>query len=876
MTTVAGDLLDLAAVPASAELDRDLALAAELLAETFEEQGGVALRTEIERLHGLCQARRRLDATAAGELCRTVAALTAERADALVRACSMQLQLANLCEELERVRRGRRYDAEAGEAQPESIAEAAALLRRLPASERREALERLDCRLVLTMHPSDATRRAVLYKLRAVEHGLEELARAGTGGVRRRRLLDTIREALAIWWRTDEVRRLRPDVGEEVRRTLFVFESVLFDAAPDVVLELERRFGVELERPPLRFGSWAGADMDGNPAVGGATVIATARQQRELALGLLAQRVRRLTRVFTQSDSAIAASPELREALRRGEDVPGAEPYAARFTHEPLRLLLFIAWRRLELALAGEEGGYATPAELEADLELVSGAAGSGVVARGALRRLLWQARIFGFHLAALDVRLHAADVRLAATELLPGYGTAAGEEERVAALEALAPASPGAGEGRVRDVEAAFEAAHELDRRDPRAFGSLVLSGTERPSDVLCALRLSARHGLRPDVVPLFESGASLRAASRTMAALYGSPAYRAHLNARGRRQEIMVGYSDSAKDEGFAAAQWSLYGAQQALAVQAEAEGIELCLFHGRGGSTARGGGPIHAAILGGPPEAASGRLKVTEQGEVVTLKYSHPELGLRALEQTLSAVVRRTVRPAPDPPPRWREAMERLAATAAETYRALVYDDPRFPTFFRECTPIDMIAELPLGSRPASRGIATDVASLRAIPWSFAWTQNRSLLPSWYGAGSGLEAVPLPITQEMWHDWPFFQALVRTLEIALFKSDLRTAERYLRLAGDPAAAGALFGLLADEHERTVNRVLELTGQSVLLERRPVLTARLPMRNPWVDLLGDLQVELLARYRRGDETVRTPLLASVAGIAAGVRNTG
>jgi len=872
----AGYFLDPAAAPASAELDRDLRRASELLAETFEEQGGEALRIEIERLHGLCAARRRLDETADEELRRTVAALTAERAGALVRACSMQLQLANVCEELERVRRGRRYDAEAGEAQPESIAEAADLLGRLPAGERRHALEQLDCRLVLTMHPSDATRRAVLYKLRAVERGLEELGRAGTGGVRRRQLLDAIRESLAIWWQTDEVRRLRPDVGEEVRRTLFVFESVLFDAAPEVVVELERRFGVELERPPLRFGSWAGADLDGNPAIGSATIVATARQQRELALGLLAQRARRLTRLFTQSDAAVALPPELREALRRGEDVPGAAPYVARFRHEPLRLLLFIAWLRLELTLAGEEGGYATPTELEADLELVSASTGSGVVAGGALRRLLWQARIFGFHLAALDVRLHAADVRLAAAALLPGYGEASGEEERLAALEAPAGPSPARGEGRVHDVEAALEAACELDGRDPRALGSLILSGTERPSDVLCALRLAGRLGLRPDVVPLFESGASLRAAHETMAVLYASPAYRAHLDGRGHRQEIMVGYSDSAKDEGFAAAQWSLYGAQRALAVQAEAEGVELCLFHGRGGSTARGGGPTHAAILGGPPEAASGRLKVTEQGEVVTLKYSHPELGLRALEQTLSAVVRRTVRPTPEPPARWRESMELLATTAARAYRSLVYEEPRFPAFFRDCTPIDVIAELPLGSRPASRGIVTDLASLRAIPWIFAWTQNRSLLPSWYGAGSGLEAVPLPIGQEMWHDWPFFRGLVGTLELALFKSDLRTAGRYLRLAGDRAAADQLFALLAEEHERTVDRVLELTGQSVLLERRPVLKARLPMRNPWVDLLGDLQVELLGRYRRGDGQARTPLLASVAGIAAGVRNTG
>lgn len=804
---------------------------------------------------------------------------------ALIRACSMQLQLANLCEQRERVRRRRRYDAEGGAPQPESIAEAAVALRGLSRAALQTLLSDVECRVVLTAHPSDATRRAVLYKQQLIERALAELDRE-LGASRRRRLLDEIREVLAIWWRTDEVRRLRPDPLEEIRRTLFFFESVLFDAAPEAVIELEDRLAVDLRHPPLSFGSWAGGDMDGNPAVTADTLSWAVREQRLLALRLLGERVRRLTRLYTQSEASLPDEQEFAESLRRDcAELPEAAEFAARFRHEPLRLKLYLVWTRLRRAQQAAERGepvphaYAHPGELERDLELVRRAASCAAVASGAIRRLLWQVRIFGFHLASIDVRDHARRLQAATRHLLAGYDQDGEEEKRLARLRRAIEAGERGGDeaGLPPDLAGlprVFQAMREAAAADERAVGTVLVSGTERPSDVLCALWLARRAGAAVDVAPLFESREGLRRAGAIMERLYADPAYRRHLHARGV-QEVMIGYSDSAKDEGFLSAQWSLYRAQEDLALGARRHGIVLRLFHGRGGSPARGGGPTYAAILAGPPAAAGGRLKLTEQGEAITTKYAHPELAVRALEQILSAHLRASI-DRPEPSPAWRCELETIADVARDVYRALVYNEPDFLHLFRSVTPIDLVAELPIGSRPPSRVGALQVEGLRAIPWVFAWTQNRTLLPSWYGAGSGLAAGDRTVQREMWAEWPFFRALIATLEIALFKSDLRVSERYLELLGDEALAERLWQVVQAEHDRTVEAVLSITGQTELLERRPVLRARLPFRNPWVDPLNALQVELLRRYRRGEAAAREPALATVAGIAAGVRNTG
>jgi phosphoenolpyruvate carboxylase len=374
---------------------------------------------------------------------------------------------------------------------------------------------------------------------------------------------------------------------------------------------------------------------------------------------------------------------------------------------------------------------------------------------------------------------------------------------------------------------------------------------------------------------VPLFETLADLDHAPATMAALYASDDYRALLREQGERQVVMLGYSDSGKDGSFVASQWALRGAQLELARQAEEAGIELELFHGRGGSTSRGGGPTFRAIVAQPTGSLHGRIRITEQGETISARYGHPELAERSLEQTLSAVLLASNVVRPPAPEDWRAEIDRMARRSRETYRALVYDDPDFARFFFQITPIEALSELNIGSRPPSRGGDGSIESLRAIPWVFAWTQNRILLPSWYGAGTALAEGDVERHRAMHADWPFFATLISTLEMALFKTDLGVAERYLELV-DPELREHFWPQIVAEHDRVMAAVMAITGNDRMLAGAPRLRERLAHRDPWVDPLSHLQVELLRRTRADASLDRQALLGTVTGIAFGLRNTG
>ena len=429
---------------------------------------------------------------------------------------------------------------------------------------------------------------------------------------------------------------------------------------------------------------------------------------------------------------------------------------------------------------------------------------------------------------------------------------------------------------------------ARAVERHGPDALDTLVISMVERPSDVLAGLLLArwaglfepeasesgpARSGLR--IVPLFETIPALREAEDTLGALYRNLAYAVQLDLLGRDQEVMLGYSDSGKDSGYLTSQWELYRAQERLTQQADAAGVRVRFFHGRGGSPSRGGGHAHGAILAQPPGTVRGRIRITDQGETVAAKYAHPQLAQRSLEQSLAAVLLASAAPPPPPPERFRAEMEALSQRSRDVYRALVHEHPDFPAFFRQGTPVEELSELNIGSRPASRGGSPGIDRLRAIPWVFAWMQNRLVLPSWYGAGTALCEGDHSLQAEMWSEWAFFAGVFGTLEMALFKADLGVAERYLVLV-DEDLAERLWPLIRREHERVVARVLDITGQDALLERSRSLRERLAHRNAWVDPLSHLQVELLDRSRRGDDAARAPLLATIPGIAAGMRNTG
>jgi phosphoenolpyruvate carboxylase len=870
-----------------------------LLREVLVERSGEEHVAALDRLHAV--AARREEPGSGEELASLVADADPDIVLPLARACTMHLAMANVADELRRVDERRAADLDVGDPPPMSLLEAAERVRR--AGRRPE----LDVRLVLTAHPTDVSRRSVLTKHRAVARHLDALGDPRLGATERRRRTDDIREALAVWYSTNEVRAMRPRVADEVRRLLFFFETVLFDAAADLAREYHRVVvgrDAAVQAPPLAFGSWAGGDMDGNPNVGPATITETLRAHRALALTLLSERIAPLRQTFSQSGVTLSVSERLTASLERDEhELPETAAFLAeRYPHEasePLRRKLAYIAARLEHTLAlthGEhpaEPGYDSADELCSDLEEIQESLGSRFVANGRIDLLLWQVRIFGFHLATLEARENAPELHEACRELLPGYAEAVSDAERVALLTraCLAGELPVRQGGSEPPAAAAFDAiARGHDAFGPRAVDTFIVSNAEGPADLLCALWLARRAGLfRPavdndragepgsdlDLVPLFEKRPALEQARETMAGLYDNAAYAQQLALRGRRQDVMLGYSDAGKDVGFLASKWVICTAQKELARLAEDREVDLRFFHGRGGSHSRGGGPADRFILAQPPGTLDGRIKITEQGEVITAKFSDPRLAGRALEETVAAVVLATVDRGPAPDPAWTEEMDRLAERSRTVYRQLVHEDPAFETVFHQCTPIDVIGELNIGSRPASRG-GKAVADLRAIPWVFAWMQNRMATPSWYGAGSGLAAGDLGLQREMWERWPFFQGLIRTLEMALTSCDPEIAERYLVLAQRPGAAESVWQTLREEHARCVERVQEITGHERLGDPSPQALERHAHRQPWLDVLSSMQIDLLRRHRAGDEAARVPLMATIAGIATGLRTTG
>ncbi|PZS33006.1 MAG: phosphoenolpyruvate carboxylase [Pseudonocardiales bacterium] len=624
--------------------------------------------------------------------------------------------------------------------------------------------------------------------------------------------------------------------------------------------------------------------MDGNPEVDPAGFLPTLEAHRRLALRLLGDRVGALALSYSQGAGHLPAGVRLLASLERdAHELPrAAEEMGSNWRDEPLRRKLNFVWRRLANTLdPGEDPGYAGPEELVADLELVRASTGSSNVSNGAITSLLRQIACFGFHLARLDARQSAGPLRAAAAALLPGLEGADEESRQQLLTEAMRSGdqeetAPKV-DAQVERVLATFDALALADERyGPAALDTLIVSMVESASDVLCALWLARRSGARHlRIVPLLETVDDLDGAEAMLEALYANPVYREQLDACSGAQDVMLGYSDSSKDASFLASQWALYRAQEALARQADAHGVTLRFFHGRGGSPSRGGGLSHAAILAQPPGTVRGRIRITVQGETISARYSDRQLALRSLEQTVAAVMLGTASPPPRAEDAFREEMEAIAVRSRAAYHAFVHADEDFMPFLAQVTPLQELAGLNIGSRPAYRGGAQDMEGLRAIPWVFAWMQNRLVLPSWYGAGVALSEGDRDLHRRMWREWSFFRGVCDMLEMVLFKSDLGVAKHYRDLVA-PELAERLWPIIVEEHGRAVDRLLGITGKDRLLAGAPSLRARLEHRNPWIDPLSHIQVELLHRVRGGDEGAREALLATVTGIAAGMQNTG
>ncbi|HET7572646.1 MAG TPA: phosphoenolpyruvate carboxylase [Gaiellaceae bacterium] len=801
-------------------LRANVRLLGEILGGVLVEQEGEALLELVERIRTLARAGRQGDAAAGAELARTVAGLELPVQALVLRAFGLYFQLANIAEQHHRLRRRRAYEHE-GSVPRESLADAFSRLEEagVDGEELRAAAGSLSVELVLTAHPTEATRRGVLRAHRRVAGLLRELddpelPRAAEARVRR-----DLAEEVTILWQSDEVRSQRPRVSDEIRHGLWFFEESLWEAGPRLHAELQER--VPGARP-LRFGTWIGGDLDGNPHTGAATVEEALERARQLARSLLARDVRELARAWGMSEQLVPVEPEVGAVADVPEEQNPDEPYRRRLTS---------IWQRLAA------DAFPTADDLLAELDVLERslrAHRGDRIADGGLALLRRRVEVFGLHLAKLDLRTHARAVR----------------EREPRLLETLA-------------------AAARLQRRHGRgALDRLIVSMTASAEDLAAAESLAGEAGLDADAVPLFETIADLRNADAIVAA---------HLDASPREElEAMVGYSDSGKDGGYLAASWEIYRAQERLAALAAGRGVRLTVFHGRGGSTGRGGGPTWAAILAQPPHATAGRLKLTEQGETISFKYSLPGLAYRNLEAAVAATLLTAFpRLAPEPPPEARALMDALAAESHRVYRSLVWEEPGFPRFFRSFTPVDELAQLEIGSRPVNRPEAAgsgDLEALRAIPWVFAWTQNRCLLPAWYGVGSALASADVADLRRLYAEWPFFRALVDNVEMTLAKSSMRIARAYLELVPEPA----LFERIEAEHARTVEAVLAITESRGLLDRHEQVQRSVQLRNPYVDPMNAVQVELLRRYRSGDESALRPLLRSIAGIAAGLRNTG
>ncbi|HEY3980490.1 MAG TPA: phosphoenolpyruvate carboxylase [Streptosporangiaceae bacterium] len=928
---------DIQNVPAS--MRRDVRLLGDILGQVIAESGGQGLLDDVERLrHAVIAARRggsgaaELDDAAARQADDEIAALVAswplDRADAVARAFTVYFHLANLAEEHYRIRTLRERDT-GGEPMRESLAAAVPALRERLAP---DAFDRLlaDLRVhpVLTAHPTEARRRAVTESLRRIGVLLDDLAEGRLGASGRAEADRRLREEVDLLWRTAALRIEAMQPLDEVRTGTTAFDETLFRVVPELYRALDRALQGDQagQEPPLapaflRYGSWIGADRDGNPHVTAQVTLQAAEIQADHALRALENAATRIGRALTVHAPDLPADSELGAALaaaRHSYPQLTAE-LAARSPQEPYREFLLLTAQRLRATrLAGRlaapgELAYHRAGEFTADLLLLQralAAAGARRQAYGELQRLIWQAQTFGFHLAGLEVRQHSSVHAQALAEL---RGSTVAEGSQISA--------------RTREVLDTLRAIAAIQQRfGPAACHRYVVSFTRSADDIAAVYelaRLAVPADSAPpalDVIPLFESDADLAAATEILDGMLGLEPVGRRLAGHGRHLEAMLGYSDSAKELGPVSATLRLFDTQQRLARWAADHDIALTLFHGRGGALGRGGGPAGRAVLAQAPGSVDGRFKVTEQGEVIFARYGHADIAQRHLEQVTSAVLLASAahraEAGPVPGRGLADAGTAAAAGAADTvpaefrmvarlvdeaalaaYQALTGAEG-FAEWFARVSPLDELGGMRMGSRPARRGVAgpAGLADLRAIPWVFAWAQTRVNLPGWYGLGSGLAAAiggdpgagstgggadaGLAAVQAAYRGWPLLAALLDNAEMSLAKTNRRIAARYLALGG----RSELTDLVLAEYDQTRRLVLAVSGHDRLLGGRQVLSRAVALRDPYVDALSHLQLRALAALRAGggtlgeDERERLErlLLLTVNGVAAGLQNTG
>ena len=866
-------------------------LLGELLGETLRKQEGRELFETVERVRALSKEAREGDEPAFRQLADELGSMPTGAALPVARAFTHFLNLANIAEQHHRIRRRRDYQREGAPPQRGSADEAFGrlLAQGVAPDALHDAVSRLAIELVFTAHPTEIARRTLVQKYNRIASALADGDRPDLTVPEREEVLARLRREIAGAWGTHEIREERPSPLDEVRRGLVVFEQSLWTAWPayaravDAALRKHTGRGLPLDVVPLRYGSWIGGDRDGNPNVTAEVTRKACLFSRWVAIHLYLEDVDALRDELSLAE----AGDELRRLVSGA-----AEPYRAWLRVVRQRLAATLDW--IDASIRSDDD-IAPSADVYVDAPDFKEAilvchrslleTNQHVIAAGRVEDLLRRIAAFGMTLAPLDIRQESARHEEALTEVTQSQGLGRyadwEEPERIRFLvDALTgdvpPLPEAAGDDDVRDV---FETVRTIARIPASSLGAYVITMASRASDVLAVeyLQRAARVPAPLRVVPLFETSRDLQNAASVVESLLSIDWYRARIQGR---QEVMIGYSDSAKDVGRLAAGWDLHKAQEAIVAVCKRFDVRVTLFHGRGGSVGRGGGPTHLALMSQPPGSIDGTLRVTEQGEMIQTLFGLPDIAQRTMEVYTTGTLEAWLTPAPPVPAEWRERMDRLAHAARAAYRETVHEHPPFIEYFRAATPEAELAQMNIASRPARRTRDTSLASLRAIPWQFAWTQTRLMLGAWLGVERALsEAIARgerDALRRMHREWPHFRSAIELIEMVLAKADARIAAEYDRRLVPPHLQ-PLGAELRARLDLAIRMVLEVTGHSELLENSPVIRRSIDVRNPYVDPINLVQVELLHRVRaKRDESARIALLVTINGVAAGMRNTG
>lgn len=903
------------------EISQNIHLLGDLLGGVISEFETQTLFELEEKIRLAAKARREGDNLAEINLIKTISSLTADEARAIASAFTNYFDLVNLAEENFKIVQINRIQ-NTSETVEDSIEHAIYTLKQrgFTTDQMRSLIEDLSIELVLTAHPTESRRRTVVSKMQRLSSMLEKYNQTSTHCKEREWLIKSMEAEISTLWLTDRDRVEKPAVTDEVRTGLHYIDSVFWKVIPWIYNDLDNALAkyypeISNERLWLRIASWMGGDRDGNPNVTVKVTAETYRLHRGLAIEHNRKRLKDMARHLSLSSRRAKISPKLLKWVNDRHPLPKHVKYLeTRYANEPIRLSLSLLADDLAIASAedmpaklleiNDAKAAIRLADIKEPMEHIAKSLPS-TICNGEFRDAVRELNVFGLHTARVDIRDESGKFNAAVGETLRALNICVefenmADDERMSFLTRLLqqPKPKLAEKPGITDNTSETWAVFRLIAKVQKIYGSnmlgpVIISMTHSAADVMAVLLLSLWSGAEDDldICPLFESVADLENASSVLEQLFMDPVYSKHLRSRNNEQMVMIGYSDSNKDGGYLMANWSLFNAQEAIAHKTSEFGVKLTLFHGRGGTVARGGGPANKAIQAQPAGSVQGRFRVTEQGEVIATRYSNSVIAHRHIEQIVNAVIlasapsysRELSEAVEKIPNDWRDCVQKMADEAYKTYRALVWDTDGFLEYWNQVTPIDQIQRLHIGSRPSVRKSTLDVKGIRAIPWVFSWMQSRFNLPGWYGLGSGLASIEdVTFLKNMYQNWPFFTTLLNNAESSLLKADMAIAAAYLKVLDNSENGNKIYEMIEREYKLTIEMIKRISGHLELMEAEPVTKKAIKLRNPYIDPLNFLQVELLRRLRSLPEghpdegLLREAMILTINGIAAGLKNTG